>query len=620
MRLGNWDTVSKTLAIIAFICIIISLLIIVITPSTVSYEISIYNAYPWYFWFFMITTIFLGQLIVLKDVFNKSLEKNNKSWLIGIVVILFPVVILIFIPFIRGYPTYGYGDHLTHIGEVKDILQYGSIAKNNFYPNLHLLTASSVMITGGSVISTVNFVSRLFFFLSPISMYLVFREIFNKKDEIKLALILASSFLFFGFYCMYLSPYNQSFLLLPIVLYLYFKRGTLKNTILFSLLFIIFVISYTFYHPLNLLLLILIFLFLALTFYLYPKLSGVSLIDVPEKILKEKSFNIVLFSILIFFTWYFSFSSIVGSFYKVFSSIFYGMGESIFESQATALATYSPTLFDILKIAIYTYGLLLIIGLLAVFSLLYTFIKWQRNKQSFRLRFCFAFSGIIFLGFSLLELSAFFVNFIVSWNRFLAWSTFFSIILISLTFYLLLSNSKHRIVVIKPIKKIVTTLIVTIALVSITLLSIFTYYPSPANGYVNEQVTYMDWDGMEWIKEHGKKNISIDELGINQWRFYHAIYGVKEYSEINPIGYIPKSPPDHFNYHNKTSLGKYYNESRYMIITYLARIRYPESYPNYKELWRFTPDNFIQLQSDNAVNRLYDNSGFEAYLVIPNNI
>ena len=85
MRLSTSDTVSKTIAVIAFICIIISLIIIIITPSAVGYEISIYNAYPWYFWFFMLTTIVLGQLIVLKDVYNKSLEENNKNLLVGII-------------------------------------------------------------------------------------------------------------------------------------------------------------------------------------------------------------------------------------------------------------------------------------------------------------------------------------------------------------------------------------------------------------------------------------------------------------------------------------------------------------------------------------------------------
>lgn len=611
MNFVKSDIVEKVMAIIAFSFIILSLIIIVYTQPALFYEISIYNAYPWYFWFFMLAAIFIGQLIVFKDVFYESLEKKYKGWLLGLIAILIPIIILLFLPIIRGYPTYGTGDHLYHIGEVKDILQFGNIGQNNFYPNLHILTASSILVIGGGVISIVNFISRFFFFLMPILMYLFFRIIFNKKNEMKFALILASTFLFFGTLCNYLAPFYQSFLLTPIILYLYFKRGTLKDTISFSLLFTITVVSCIFYHPLNSLLLILIFLFLAIILYLSPKIKGVNLIEVPKKILKEKSFNIVLFSILLFFAWYFSFSYIVGSFYNVFSSIFYGTSESFFESQATAFTSYSPKLFDTLKVLVYTYGFFLIVSLLSIFSAIYIFIKWQRNKQSFKLRFCFAFSGIIFLVFSVLVAGAIFSDLIVGWNRFMLWETIFSIILITLAFYSLLSDSKNGNTVTKPFKKLVTTVVVCIILVSLTFLSIFTFYTSPLTSNVNLQVTNMDWDGAEWINEHSDKQILIDELGIAQWRFYSAIYGIQGY----PVDYIFKLPPDHFNYHNTTSLGEYYNESRYMIITHLARIRYPESYPDYRELWRFTPDDFDQLQDDDTVIRLYDNGGFEAYLV-----
>jgi len=620
MKISKWDTVNKTKAIIAFTCIIISLIIIVITPPAAGYEISIYNAYPWYFWFFMLTAIFLGQLIVLKDIFCRLLKKNNNSWLLGIIIILFPVVIFLFLPIIRGYPTYGFGDHLYHIGEVKDILQYGSIAENNFYPNLHILTAGLTWMTGSDIISIVNFLSRFFFFFSPISLYLLYKIMFNNKDEMKFAFVLASTFLFFGSFCKYIAPYNQSFLLIPIILYLYLKRGNIQNNLNFSILFIIFIVSYTFYHPLNILFLILVFLFFAITFYLYPKINGINLIEYPEKILKEKSVNIILFSILLFFLWYFSFSSIVGSFYKVFSSIFYGAGESFFQSQATALSSYSPKLFDTIKMIVYTYGVLLIVFLLSMFSLTYILIKWWRNKQSFRLRFFLVFSGISFFVFGVLLAGAFFVDFIVGWNRFLVWVSIFSIILITLAFYSLLSNYRYDNNPIKSIKKIMATIIVCIFLILLTFLSTFTFYNSPLTGDANLQVTNMDWAGVEWIMDYKNKQIVIEDLGITHWRFSSAIYGVKESYLMESVSNIIKPLPDHFSYHNKSSLGEYYNESRYMIITRLARIRYPESYPSYKELWRFTPQDFNQLQGDNSVNRVFDNGDFEAYLIRPNTI
>ncbi|MBE3089004.1 MAG: hypothetical protein IMZ41_01860 [Actinobacteria bacterium] len=615
MKLIKSDITKKMMAIIAFTCIIISLIIIIITPPANIYEISIYNVYPWYFWFLITAAIFIGQLIIFIDVFYDSPENKNKVWLLGATTIIIPIIIVLTLPVIRGYPTYGFGDHLTHIGIIKDIIQFGNIPQDNFYPNLHILTASLLLVSNWGILDSANFIPIFFFILSPISIYLFFRIIFNKRNEMKLALIFTSTFLFFEGNSIYLAPYYQSFLLMPIILYLYFRRGTTKDTILFSLLFIIMLVSYTFYHPINLLLLTLVFLFFAVTFYLYPKINIIKLTESPEKRLKETSLNVIFFASLLFFIWYFSFSTIIKYFNKVFVSTFSGIYESPFQSEVNSLSTYSPSLFDIIKITFYTYGLLAIVGLSVIFSLVYIFIKWKRNKQTFQLRFFTLSSMVSLIFFFGLIACSIFTDLIVGWDRFMLWATMFSIILITFSFYSLLSDSKQHNLLTIPFKKIGRTITVIIIIVSLTSLSILTVYPSPITGNTNLQVTKTDWMGTEWIFENSNKKTIIDQLGISQSRFLTAIYGEKEYKLIiiKRLGYT--NPPDHFSYNNKTSLGEYYNESRYMIINHLARIRYPESYPDYKELWRFTPHDFDQLQNDNTVIRLYDNGGFESYLV-----
>jgi hypothetical protein len=622
MNHSYWVIVNKIIGIIAFICIIISLIIIIITPPAKSYELSIYSVYPMYFWFLLVIEVFLGQLIILKDVIYGTSEKKNNSWLLGIIIILIPIFILLYLPLIRGYATYGFGDHLSHIGEVKDVLQGGIVGKTNFYPNLHILTAGLTLVTDSDVIYIVNFLSRFFFIISPISLYLFYLVMFKNKNEMKCALVLASAFVFFGFFCKYIAPYNLSFLLVPLILYLYLKRENIRYSLNFSILFVLIIISYTFYHPLNILFLILIFLFFSVTFYVYPKINIIKVSEYPEKTLKEKSINIFLFSILLFIIWYFSFASIIGSFYRVFSSIFYGAGESFFQSQASALKTFTPTLFDTIKTILFTYGILFIIFLLSFFSLIYLFIHWRRNKQDFRFRFCLIFSGTSFLIFGALLISAFFANFIVSWNRFLVWVIIFSIILITLALTYLISTFKDDNRAMKWIPKSVITIIVCAILISITYVSTFTFYNSPLTGDANLQVTKKDWAGIEWIVETRNTKRVIQDMGVAHWRYSDAINGVKATrimetqvlesmdTSINPI-------PDHFSYNNKSSLGESYNISVYMIITRLARIRYPEAYPNYKELWRYTPEDFNQLQDDDTIFRIFNNGDFDVYLIQP---
>jgi len=115
MNIIKSDIFEKILAIIAFLFNILSLIIIVKTPPASIYEISIYNAYPWYFWFFILTGIFLGQLIIFVNVYYRSSEKNHKGWQLGLLAILIPIFILLFLPIIRGYVTFDKSDQFTHI-------------------------------------------------------------------------------------------------------------------------------------------------------------------------------------------------------------------------------------------------------------------------------------------------------------------------------------------------------------------------------------------------------------------------------------------------------------------------------------------------------------------------
>jgi len=622
MKLNHWYHMNKILAILAFSCLIFSLIIIIFTPQTAYYELSIYSVYPFYFWFLIIIIIFLGQLIIFKNVIFKINENKYHNLVLGTFIILIPIFIVLFLPFIRGYATYGFGDHLTHIGEVKDVLQEGFIGKTNFYPNLHILTAELTLVSDGNIIDIVNFLSRFFFLISPISIYLFYLLIFKNENEMKFAFVLASSFLYFGFFCKYIAPYNLSFLLVPLILYLYLKREDVHHSVNFSILFVIIIVNYTFYHPLNILFLILIFIFFSVTFYVYPKFNFLTLSEFPEKTLKERSMNIILFSVLVFVIWYFSFASIIGSFYKVFSSIFYGAGESFFQSQAAALQTYSPKLIDTIKTIIYTYGVLITIFFLSILSLTVLFFYWRKNKQDFRLRFCLLFSGTAFFVFGGLLCASFFANFIVSWNRFLVWVVIFSIILITLAFYYLLSTFTNNNRLFRWLPKSVIIFFICVILISLTFVSTFTFYNSPLTGDANLQVTKKDWTGVQWVTDNRNATRIIQDMGIARWRYSDAIYGVDttrkmETQFLNYMKTSIKPIPDHFSYNNKSFLGESFNISIYMIITRLARIRYPEAYPNYKELWRFTPQDFKQLEEDYTVNRVFDDDDFVVYLINP---
>jgi hypothetical protein len=617
MKPGTLDIIKKLIALVALLCIIISLTIIIIAPRANGYEISIYTAYPWYFWLLIIVSIFFGQLIILLDIFYNSEDQNKRIWLIGIIAIIIPIIILIFMPYFRGYMTYGRGDHLTHIGIIKNILQTGMIDKEIFYPNLHFLTTSTILITGSDVISVCNFISRFFFFLFPISLYLLFRQFFKNKNLIKLALIIASSLLFFGSLSNYMAPWWQSVLLTPIILYLYFKRSNSKDSMSFSFLLIVVIASYVLYHPLNSILLILVFIFLTIIFYLYPILKIINVRESPNILLKEKSFNIAFFSILIFATWYFSFSYIIGNFYRVYSTIFHNTDISYIQSQMGMVNTYKPQIVDLIKIALFKYGVFLIITSTLFFYLIYILIRQLRKKEKLRLNFNIMFSGLFFFLFASIASLGILSNLIVEWERYAIWTYLFSFILITPLIYMSIINNKYEKNKFKFRSRAFRSIFLCIILIGLLISSIFTFYISPITRDYNHQVTAMEFQGMKWTLDHRNNKILIDQIGIEQWRFFDAI----DYHKVSESETLRKSirPPDHFNYNNKTSLGSNYNVYRYLVISYFGKIYYQQVYPDYKIKWKYGPEDFENLQNDNTVNRIYVNGEFEAYMIKPTN-
>jgi len=67
--------IDKLLSIAAFIFITSALYIIAITPPATGYELSIYSAYPSYFWFFIIASSACGIGILIHQAFAE--EKSN---------------------------------------------------------------------------------------------------------------------------------------------------------------------------------------------------------------------------------------------------------------------------------------------------------------------------------------------------------------------------------------------------------------------------------------------------------------------------------------------------------------------------------------------------------------
>ncbi len=118
----------------------------------------------------------------------------------------------------------------------------------------------------------------------------------------------------------------------------------------------------------------------------------------------------------------------------------------------------------------------------------------------------------------------------------------------------------------------------------------------------------------EALLDHNYADLLIDNLGVNQARFANCIRGVQ--NTPKNMRYLGTNPFDHFGYEINESYGQSYTEDRYFLESKLSRISYPEIYPDYKHLWRFTPEDFYHLDnSDTSANRIYCNGEFWTYYI-----
>jgi hypothetical protein len=62
--------------------------------------------------------------------------------------------------------------------------------------------------------------------------------------------------------------------------------------------------------------------------------------------------------------------------------------------------------------------------------------------------------------------------------------------------------------------------------------------------------------------------------------------------------------------------GQFFAQDRYFVESKLSRMLYPEIFPEFEHLWRFTPEDFHRIDNiDPTVSRIYSNGEFWVHYV-----
>lgn len=590
---------TRALSVLGFTLILSLFLLASWIPPARHYEISMYSVYPPEFWIMVILSFSIGQVILVANAVVGT--GNRRWWVLGLIILLLTNTLLLSLPSIRGYSVYGNDDVLTHIGHTKDILRDGRVGELDFYPVEHIL-GSVISLIGGQDVKTISFIiPPLFSLLFVVFSFVLIRRIAASRSVMLLAMCISAIMLYGNTHLAY-SPYPQSFMFLPLVLYVYLRSRHRSAPRSYVIALLLTIPALILFHPLITLLLVLAFIVHDLSTK-YGDLEKKSSFQFRNL---RKSRYAILIALTAFFSWQFYVYILVGSLEKTFSGLVGRTQLSEFQTYSTLARTAGTPLVDLVALVFSVLGQFIILGMMAFFSVM--LIIKRRNQSSQEKLFYVIFCSMAFLFFAALSMVGLFATNVVGFGRIFAIAALFASLPIAHTITMYLRSSSTRSTVMKTAKVVILLVIV----ISLVLLSTFNLYMSPRTKYGAVDVMPSELNGMESFFSMRDDKILILELGISQDRFYDAIYG-REVPRTN-VFYLSTQPLDHFGYSNHSGFGNCYEGPRYFLLTQLGRDFYPNVYPEYPGEWRFTTEDFARLQEDVSVNHVLTNSGIDVYI------
>jgi hypothetical protein len=506
-------------------------------------------------------------------------------------------------PYIVGAYLMNGGDLPSHGGSVLDIILFNNIDfQINYYPFTHLLTFCILSICNLSYMSTIASLAPFFSILVPVFFYIAVNEATHNNKAAILSFLFSSTFYLSSLFQInsITSPNAVSILLLPIIFYLFLKRNNGDLKLSYSICLMVFLTAYIFYHPLS----NFVLLFSVILCHFVCKFVGTK-----SDISSIQYFACAFFAYLFYLTniWKIPVKNIKR----------YVLGYDPYTGASAVNITENIDklgfdLYDIVWFSIKTFGHQIIMLLISS-SYIY-FLFHNRAKLDEKLRynwFIFLLSYLFISGilFSVQMISPYSLN--ISFFRFLAYTLVFTPFFCSLFFsdlsfnFFNRSNGRFKNYSIYSVLSILFTI------------SLFVIYPSPHINKINDQVTYSELEGSDWILNYKQEDIGISGyLGYSVTkRLISGLIPHREYVKTRYIMWEDQNVtvPDHFGYdQNDNSISDVYMSKRYILLTLKDIIAYTTVYSN---VGRISLDDIKDLNYDVGASLTYNNGQYWVYYV-----
>ena len=588
---------TKVIVILSLISLSSGLLLAHNSPAT-GYELDIYKSTPILTWVFIILAMLGGASIIIQQVVTKGFE-TSQTWLSGLFVLVLSRLSFLYIPYIRGYVTW-HGDNITHWGYLEDILETGHFFTENYYPITHSFISQSILITDTPIQFAANLSTGILSVFFILATYLLATAVLPKRGQQLLATVIAGVVMIGGGYNVFLMPNGWSILMLPLLFFFYFKKRTSPG---YTLLFVLMLAMYPFFHPLSGLVIVMVLLgiliFRQLIRLIWRKSPG-------HYVLTKSDSSLVpaMLELTILIPWILSFNAFRPNLRLIWSQITSG-GPDVLGAMGDTLSKIGVQGLDIVILYLKLYGTTTVLIILSLIGLI---LAWRQirkvNSGQDMVRVLYigvAFSLPGFLYFLYLigmpGLRA------IGATRLLAYTLVFTPVIAAVALYEI-----NRLVRARSVCCILLLIVLAVP----AGLSSMNLYSSPYNVKPNAQITLRNVQGMEWFVKNKDPRIICLETLSNPPRLAEGVLGYAEASKRRDLSHSAPFLPDHFMYDTKRYLGEGISEDRYFILNDIDRITYSTVW---KAVGRFNNEDFEKLENDPTVDRLYDNGEMDVYYV-----
>lgn len=589
--------IYKIISSIDSFLIFLILAIIAGTEPSSGYEISIYDVYPWYFW--LIISILLASPLISIILENITGQTQFSYLNLTTFYALLSIIVLLSLPAFRGYPFYGAGDIYSHLGMINDISFTGHFGINNPYPGIHIWIDILAIILSRSPETISLYITQILFTLYIASIFLLSRAL--KCSHIECLSI--TSFAILPAFGSWLAgggimPSTDTFLLIPLVLFCVIKARLADHKFPYSVLSVLLLILFPFLHVESTMFLFVALIVLSFIFKIYG--------------IKSDAYTSATILLVGCLAWFSSTLVFSGSIRTVYEAFIVGLVPATPPLQEVINKGFRIEIVDAINAIIGIYGPAIVYlgigGSISVFKL----IKFI-SKKIVSLRDIFL--SALLLAYAFLNFVFLFKGTAIGFHIFrqIKYSLMISTFIIGLFFTGQLISKNRR---------IACHSFLFLFIIAISILMVYSIYPSSSTYTINYQPTVSDTAGMKFFFDYRNNTFLIIEPISRAYQGrWSGKLNIKDKSALR-TGYEGEDirPPSHFGYdhHDHAHLGDFYNYSRYLLIYPPCEIYYPTLYPKYPEFWEYSPEDFKSLNRDPTLNMIYSNDALKIILVHPN--